>query len=277
MAFSPIYKSSPKSGESWIGFLHRLSWKNGFENPSKLAEQLTIKNLTPEDLGQFLSTKIADDYCCTSSVDSWHVNLKEPRQMVNLDLRTNPAFCPLCVKSGEPYLRYWDHCCYTVCHKHSVPLCDRCPECTRSLLWRNLYNWRCRCGLRLSEMLDGHVSSSLAPSEVHQAAIVSADIVSGSLPIQTLLENMALIIRPGSLSPARLRFGLEARSNTISWLADRLAEFGIEHDRMPPGESRPILVYRRSSRLMEALTSIDMRYKSRLSLKAIQDPFTDAT
>jgi hypothetical protein len=220
MDFSPIYKSSPKSGESWIGFLHRLSWKNGFENPSTLAEQLTLENpTTPDELGQFLGTKIAADFCYASCLETWHVNLKEPRQMVNLDLRTKPAFCPLCIKSGEPYLRYWDHCCYTVCHKHSIPLIDRCPDCTRSLLWSNLYSWRCRCGLRLSEMHNSQISSSLPHSEVLQAAIVSADIVSGNLSIQTLLENMALMIRPGSLSPARLRFGIESRRTTIPWLA----------------------------------------------------------
>jgi hypothetical protein len=83
-----------------------------------------------------------------------------------------------------------------------------------------LYRWRCRCGKHLSEMYgDGSIDKSITVAEIHQAALLAANIVESNLSIDTLLKDLAFIVRPGSLSPARLRFGIEDRVNTIPWLA----------------------------------------------------------
>lgn len=113
-------------------------------------------------------------------------------------------------------------CIHNRVHKHKAPLYDRCPACERQLRWPNLYRWRCRCrcgcGLHLSEM-DSYVYKSLPSYDVDQAALVSADLIMGNLSIDKTLNNLAIIIRPGSLCPARLKFGVEDRASTIPWIA----------------------------------------------------------
>jgi len=67
-------------------------------------------------------------------------------------------FCPLCLaEDGDPFFRCrWRLSIVTVCEKHKIILCDRCPECDAPITFhrtslddsRITLCWRCRFDLR---------------------------------------------------------------------------------------------------------------------------------
>ena len=220
MDYRPIFRSIPRADESWDGFLHRIAWNNGFENIPQLSEFLQKAPITIDDVELFL---ISGDSELTANSDDqveWYINFQEPRQRVNLDLKSTPAFCPECLSVKSYYRKIWDHACYAVCHEHSTALHDRCPECKSRLSWSNLYLWRCKCGLHISKFQrTDSDKEGISSEEINQAKSVAVRLKKSSLPVRQFLEDLTLVVRPGSLSPARLRFGTTDRMSTIPWLA----------------------------------------------------------
>jgi hypothetical protein len=55
-----------------------------------------------------------------------------------------PRYCPQCVEASPSYPRYWDIVWYTTCHKHRVPMVQRCGACDVTLEWSS-WNWSNTC------------------------------------------------------------------------------------------------------------------------------------
>lgn len=57
---------------------------------------------------------------------------------------SHPRYCPTCIGASSDYPRYWDLIWYTTCHRHHVPLVQRCDECEVQLEWSS-WNWSDVC------------------------------------------------------------------------------------------------------------------------------------
>lgn len=74
---------------------------------------------------------------------SEHLFLDHVIQWNSLDV-SRPRYCPQCIAESPLYSRCWDLIWYTTCHRHEVPLVQRCQDCEALLEWSS-WNWSNTC------------------------------------------------------------------------------------------------------------------------------------
>jgi hypothetical protein len=140
---------APYSGESFPGYLLRLTEENSYDSLRWIPELAGLK-IYP-DQGRW--------------ADLWrpHPRLSLLREVTGLSeaemefLRETlapgclvrwkaPKVCPSCLREKSWCRKAWDLLPFTVCPLHRVTLIDSCPHCHRAISWARKSVSVCRCG-----------------------------------------------------------------------------------------------------------------------------------
>jgi hypothetical protein len=140
---------APYSGESFLGYLLRLTEENSYDSLRWIPERAGLK--VYPDQGRW--------------ADLWrpHPRLSLLREITGLSeaemesLRERlapgclvrwkaPKVCPSCLREKSWCRKAWDVLPFTACPLHRVTLIDSCPNCRRAISWARKSVSVCRCG-----------------------------------------------------------------------------------------------------------------------------------
>lgn len=137
------FRPDPCEGESWPGYLLRLSNANGLRGLRAIATslQMTEERLLRADINKIGKLLNLSDVSAHSSDGSAY------RGYVNMRTR----LCPECLQNDEvPFIRAaWDSPLKMHCEFHRKLLVDTCPVCCRELGYRRSWLNVCQCGTLL--------------------------------------------------------------------------------------------------------------------------------
>ena len=150
--------ASPKSGESFIGFVLRLTESNRYDRPSWILK-LNSDRAYSLQLGYLHSripsiariTGVTENKLremCPSSGIGKGITIVPGNEISThfFDLQ-NPKVCPQCIEEYGQTFACWDLRVFQCCHVHGTLLVEYCPDCTQKITWaRNRLN-RCLCGV----------------------------------------------------------------------------------------------------------------------------------
>lgn len=161
----------PFNGESWGGYLLRLSSRNHLKGLEVLA---SIMGLSWQELlvRQPMQSLRALGISWRGEIEDPPLGSQRPEHRVNLPSagRTRRSrVCPSCLASDEvPYLRAaWEMPMATTCQVHDLLLLDRCGVCDRDLDMLRPVLTECLCSAQLA-----HQRCSLAPGWLKKLAMV---------------------------------------------------------------------------------------------------------
>lgn len=148
----------PIFGELTVGYLIRVSYANGYDNPRALATALKLSGFSSEQ--QLWSTLLLNP--------EEQSRLKGPvphywkfRRPLPGDLRAEDfnhhymRWCPACLAESSHWRVEWGIKLYCVCVTHGVQLIDRCGRCGEQARLERPCVDRCMCGHVLSESKTG--------------------------------------------------------------------------------------------------------------------------
>jgi TniQ len=150
-----LMRPKPEKGESFIGYLVRLTELNGYDTPSwilslagidymelqwnfsfvfgkskRLEKLAQITNNTPDDLNSlvYFPANSSQANINEHEYDFYGVSLN--RSIIRPH---QPKICPRCLAEFGYCLRIWDCALVTACPTHECLLLDRCPKCRRQI------------------------------------------------------------------------------------------------------------------------------------------------
>jgi hypothetical protein len=169
----------PKTNESLMGFILRLTEKNVYETPSWIIELAGLnitrlyfrcsflfdKSLDLTHLSQLTGTApdklIALSYPPVDESISRRRNIFSgypvPKYIINL---RHPRICPGCLSDSAYCWMAWDMALVTACPIHECMLIDQCPGCKQNLGWVRKRLSICRCGLDWRRITSPQVGES---------------------------------------------------------------------------------------------------------------------
>jgi len=154
--------SKPKADESFMGYIIRLTERNGYESPSWILEMAELNcgasspscsfsfgaserfnllaKLTDTNISELLSityplANVEHDYCL------FFDNII-PRYCLRLG---RPKICPECLLESSYCRRIWDLSIVTTCLKHKCLLLDECANCESFISWSRNHVSICSC------------------------------------------------------------------------------------------------------------------------------------
>jgi hypothetical protein len=156
----------PRSDESLLGYLVRLTEENGYGGPNWILELAGIKTIP---IGPTLSLVLSDFPSLSGLAEIAGVATEKlealrysptsggrgskmhrfsdrgvlPQHLFNL---TYCKLCPDCLREDGYCQRIWDLVLVTTCPRHGRRLLWRCPECGERIRWNRSRLSRCRCG-----------------------------------------------------------------------------------------------------------------------------------
>ena len=157
----------PKDGESLLGYLLRLTERNGYENLSALLDVFGIaKNTRQFTAGTPAVRKLQDAFGMEwPSVerlpyfsDPTRKNLASfmGHPIIGSYLHTDQAkVCPHCLAERGFVPGFWDLAPYVACPYHRCYLVSQCPSCESAISWDRAGVTACRCGQDLSRLYAG--------------------------------------------------------------------------------------------------------------------------
>ena len=163
-----LVKPNPIAGESWPGFLLRLSDENGFPSMHWLAgyaegaavgyAKQSITAMFSQPMRQRLITMLDGSMIKTHILHIPYVRpvgrivhvVWQDVEIPSTHFRIErPQICPLCVTDSGFLRESWDLTWATACSTHCVRFIDACPSCTSPLSWRRSRIAYCDCGYDL--------------------------------------------------------------------------------------------------------------------------------
>lgn len=159
-----LHRPKPIPGESFEGYLLRLTETNGYPSGKWITQLADIDNRVScvggdvntlaSVLGHEATLIDAMRYPPPPWAGTRHINLFNgkpvSRLAINLD---RPRVCPLCLKDSAHLRMAWDLAPAAVCHHHRTILVDTCPTCGKGLSWNRSQVCHCgHCGQDLREV-----------------------------------------------------------------------------------------------------------------------------
>lgn len=156
---------APKSTESFLGYLLRVSEANGYDTPKYVLEHAGLTDNERRNvrfpLGKFtqiLGCDMADlESISYTGADADGQRAQLLGHSLGRSLRSgplrlkSPAFCPHCVCDNGYIDAFWDLNQVVACPIHSCKVIELCPDCGQSLHWLRPGLLTCKCGADLAK------------------------------------------------------------------------------------------------------------------------------
>lgn len=204
-----LLRPEPLEGESWAGFLLRISHKNGFRHVAEMAQSASFRfeeliacqpNVALARLG------FRTDRDCASAYDN-KVEWRLRKQMSTFGRSLYGRVCSHCLREDQRHFipLHWDNPVQLTCIRHGVLLVDRCDKCNLAIDYLRPSIDHCKCGrdFRLVRTADApgwwHRTYSLfevtEPAQVILATFSPFDTISADIG-RALLRLVKLV--PGT-------------------------------------------------------------------------------
>ncbi len=151
---------SPCEGESFRGYLLRISDLNGYHSPNWLLRQLEIPvrpTLDPEYLHRLAKTlRQSPDVLSELQIrmvpnqPNWYLIGDQPAHRCTVE-RQRSRYCPTCLSEYGVFDAAWELKPVTSCPRHGNYLVDICDACSRPQTWNREHLHFCKCGHDLRE------------------------------------------------------------------------------------------------------------------------------
>jgi|GEM_PF-3321736 len=146
----------PLQHESFLGYLLRLSNKNGYERINPLLQFGEYKGRAAESLlirlfNQQLSFKFIDNLTgfYEGTLASFFEQYgKEDRRFFCVH---RPRVCPVCISENSTTHTFVDISAQVVCPRHGIVLINYCTACRQKITWYRKRLDRCDCGFKYRE------------------------------------------------------------------------------------------------------------------------------
>lgn len=145
-----LVRPKPIGGESWGGYLLRLSAANAYRGIQDLGTVLektwqAVLGGEPEDVVSQLGISVASQF--TGIGFKPNVGAKRDK-LFSLGRSQGFKVCPICMAEDKlPYVRAdWDGPISHACKRHEVALISHCQECGKHLTYLQSSHLRCECG-----------------------------------------------------------------------------------------------------------------------------------
>lgn len=177
----------PHSTESLLGYVLRVSVKNGYDTPWHVMKyaglsqgKMDTAGFPAEKFAAILGRNAAEleqiSYCGISQDGKPEFrilghSLGQSLQYDPLRL-AKPSFCPHCAQEEGFLEAFWDLSFVVACPKHRCTLVSECPECGKALRWFRPGILECKCGANLTNATTREVSQEL----VDLMAIIRAKV-----------------------------------------------------------------------------------------------------
>lgn len=156
---------SPNATESLLGYVLRISERNGYESPWHV---LSLAGFSPGEMRSagFPIHKLATVLGCRpEELDRISYRAAAPAKEFKLLGETvgvslncsplrlrNPSICPCCVQDSGHIDAFWDLTFAVACPDHGTRSLEICPECNELLTWYRPGLLRCKCGADLGSV-----------------------------------------------------------------------------------------------------------------------------
>jgi hypothetical protein len=139
----------PYSGESFLGYLLRLTEENSYDSLRWILELAGLK--VYPDQGRWADLwrshpRLSLLREVTGLSEAEMESLRETLAPGCLVRWKTPKVCPSCLREKSWCRKAWDVLPFTVCPLHRVTLIDSCPHCHRAISWARKSVSVCRCG-----------------------------------------------------------------------------------------------------------------------------------
>lgn len=212
-----LFTPSIEIGESLLGYLMRISFRNYYDSLGHVIEGLDLIVVNNSDwpkrlkkiitgqfpiirLATFLGLPTAEVFKMTypivdkpKSNNSGSVYLRNcifPLDFVRPHL---PKFCPDCFREAASskeekliFKKIWEIASYTVCTRHNKLLEDTCQKCHKELSWARKDFTKCQCGFDLLETVSISISN--------QESLLSARTSKAFHPDEVINEELNLVL-----------------------------------------------------------------------------------
>ncbi len=154
-----------KPSESYLGYILRLSGRNGYASPSQMLARINKKSrpspstwtepgvlasLTGRPLQEFAKSAYR-----VRQKDGTNMNLGGHEVTSRMIRTLNLRICPMCVKAKGIIESHFDLQLMVICPEHGCELVDTCPQCGHKLSWKRPDLLVCQCGADLASVV-GH-------------------------------------------------------------------------------------------------------------------------
>lgn len=177
----------PHSTESLLGYVLRVSVKNGYDTPWHVMKyaglsqgKMDTAGFPAEKLAAIIGRNAAElepiSYCGIGQGGKREFRIlghSLGQSLQNDPLRlARPSFCPNCAQEDGFLKAFWDLSFVVACPKHRCTLISECPECGEALKWFRPGILECKCGASLTNAPIQDVSQEL----VDLMAIIHAKV-----------------------------------------------------------------------------------------------------
>jgi TniQ len=177
-----VVRAKPKDGESYLGFLLRLTELNSYVATAWIRELAHIPVLTRvgmqidriardlPSLARLVHCDVSDLHCLLYqpiryNYDAPVLGSSHPPHVLRL---RRSKLCPKCLQEENYCQKLWDYTAATACPIHHVLLIDECRICRRRITWTRKRVSVCRCGGDFRET----EASKIAQKEVEVSALI---------------------------------------------------------------------------------------------------------
>lgn len=197
---------TPFAGESWRGYVLRLSEQNGLDTPSRMFSHFKMNCRLTKPSTAFisaLSNKPIDELDQIAYVDrSGNEQLsghKLDKYYLNLSY---PKVCSACIEEKGYIPAKWDLYHSVACETHEVWLAEYCGTCSKRLTWLRSGVGHCTCTAKISQK-NGTVPRDILDLMTVIYAVLEGKQLTDSqsktgMPFETLsalsLENLLFLI-----------------------------------------------------------------------------------
>ncbi|NVK19787.1 MAG: TniQ family protein [Methylocystaceae bacterium] len=157
----------PHKGESYQGYILRISYANGYHSPTWMMQQLGIRknrwilngeikraavafNISEDILRKMVGVKMLNQ-------PKWSRIMGHEIHNCTFESRYN-RICPKCLKDHGWSKSVWELKPYICCPEHGEYLVERCPKCGKPISWNREQLIKCKCGQRLDEIVSKQAS-----------------------------------------------------------------------------------------------------------------------
>ena len=159
-----LFSSAPKSDESLLGYLLRLTGLNRLDTLSWMLQKAQIKSFVQTNVSFVFDPSInllslaeltGVDLVELSALfykpidpqkamgDYFMFGCTVPQYMIRV---RQPKVCPACLQEAEYAHRLWELSPVTACPFHRCMLLDECPSCAKRISWSRSKVSCCQCG-----------------------------------------------------------------------------------------------------------------------------------
>lgn len=161
---SLLVRPVPKADESLMGYIVRLTERNGYETPLWILKMANlgldesyrscVLPLSPREglcrlahligINEEMLAQLTYPHASTRDGVSQYSFFGQP--MPQYTIRANrPKICPDCLSELSYCRRLWELSLITTCLKHKRLLIDECPKCKKQISWSRKYVCICTC------------------------------------------------------------------------------------------------------------------------------------